>query len=68
MLIPRYSRISAFPFIAWQSGLPTIRWSTTGEVPVVREQRKLAAVLAAQLVGYSLTAKGISIPISRSML
>ena len=31
-----------------------------GEVPVAHEQRKLAAILAAQLVGYLLTVKGIS--------
>jgi len=31
-----------------------------GQVSLAREQRKLAATLAAQFVGYSLTVKGIS--------
>jgi class 3 adenylate cyclase len=33
-------------------GPPTIR-AETGEVPVAREQRKLAAIAAADVVGYS---------------
>jgi hypothetical protein len=31
----------------------TIPQQKTGEVPVVREQRKLAAIVAADVVGYS---------------
>ena len=53
MLTPSYSRISVFPLIAWQSRAFYDPLQQRGEVPVAREQRKLAAILAADVVGYS---------------
>src|SRR5262245_61799314 len=47
---PRHSRLSRLSRL---SALPTIRRRKAGELPVAREQRKLAAILAADVVGYS---------------
>jgi hypothetical protein len=53
MLIPSYSRISAFPLIAWLFRSFYDPLQQRGEVPVAPEQRKLEAILAADVVGYS---------------
>ena len=47
MLLALTSRLSC------SSALSTIRCRKRGAVPVAREQRKLAAILAADVVGYS---------------
>ena len=47
MLLALTSRLSC------SSALSTIRCRKRGTVPVAREQRKLAAILAADVVGYS---------------
>src|SRR5215510_8534854 len=41
------------PSIAYPTREPYDRFQRTGAVPVAREQRKLAAILAADVVGYS---------------
>ena len=51
MLIPSYSRISAFRLIASLFRAFNDPLQQRGEVPVAREQRKLAAILAADVVG-----------------
>ena len=53
MLAPGYSRISAFPLIAWLFTSFYDPLHETREVLLAREQQKLAAILAADVVGYS---------------
>jgi hypothetical protein len=43
----------AFPLIAWPLCPSKILGQERGEIPVAREQRKLAVALAAGVVGYS---------------
>jgi class 3 adenylate cyclase len=53
MLIPSYSRISAFALIAELFKFFYDPSQQRGELPLAREQRKLAAILAADVVGYA---------------
>ena len=53
MLIPSYSRILGLPIDCLAVQVLLRSAAATREVPLVREQRKLAAILAADVVGYS---------------